>query len=757
MYVNESIFILIFMTVILADQQFSFLLKPSGNLKLARALRLTIALCVSLAIGQLTGYSDWGIAVGIDSLFFLLSDAGGLYSTRAISLLFTILMSTGLVALATFVSKFLIIKLILTFFSLFFAGYIALYGHPGVLSGIVIGLFTLVTLYLPSGGWEIASERVIICLIAGVWTMILCLGILPLNPYLSLKKSVSQCYKAIIDYINQSQNCSETEELKRVSKLRETLQNARQDWALNRKLRLGNTPLGEAVIILIQDADHLITSIVTLRELVQLHQQDEQFLTVRILVDDAFHKIALFCENLIKFLWNQSVSVDSSNLKRIISAVAQQKQLQQKTIGDQVEDYPALVVIEQIVSTLETIIRQLDCTAKTISQIRNKQSINHPEKDKILSAETETLSQFRWFSGLEPLRDNFTFDSSFFRHGLRLGSMTTLGVAIYSLTEIPQGNWLTITILVVLQPHFGGTFQRFFHRMFGTILGSIITPILWIIIPNSLILESINLASIVLGFSLVPFHYGLAVFFISIFAIGLQMIQDGGNWEYAMVRFLWTCVGSALAFVGGFILFRSNEKEQLSAKLIKAISASHDYFNTVLSVYLGTTPSDLNWILKQRQKTRLAYFNAQASLQQLSSDPNTSTAEIEPRMTLLIYLHQFSRSVSVLFAQLEQFTGTEPPPELATFVEQVNQFFSALIPAISTQTLPPPFPNFESSIQAIKSHLHSLQATRLQEFAMQKNDTPTRQILKDYTILGIELNQMLDSLNSIHATVGRLV
>lgn len=743
------------MTGILADKQFRFLLKPSGNLKLARGLRLTIALSVSLAVGQLTGHPDVGFAVGIDSLFFLLSDAGGFYSTRAISLLFTIIISTGLVTLATLVSNILLFKLILTFFSLFFAGYIAVFGHPGVLSGIVIGLFTLVTLYLPAGGLEIASERAMICLIAGGWTMILCLGIWPLNPYLPLKKSISQCYQAIADYINQGKNCSSIEELKRVNQLRETLENARQAWTLNRKLRLGNTPFGEAVIILVQDADHLITSIVTLTELAQLHQYDPQFITVGLLVDDALAKIALFCQNLIKLLWNQSVSIDSYNLKRIAIAIAQQKQLQQQTIGNQVEDYPALVIIETIVSTLETIIRQLDCTAKTITQIRKNQSINHPQKDKILSAETETLSQFKLISGLDPLRDNFTLDSSFFRHGLRLGIMTTMGVAIYSVAELPQGNWLTITILVVLQPNFGGTFQRFFHRMFGTIIGAIITPILWMSIPNSLILESLNLGSIILGFSLVPFHYGLAVFFISIFAIGLEMSREGGNWQVAMVRFLWTCIGAALAFVGAFVLFRSQEKEQLSAKLMKAITASNDYFNMVLSVYLGTASDDLNRITKQRQKTRLAYFNAQAALQQLSSDPNTSTAEIEPKMTLLIYLHRFSRSVSVLFAQLEHFTGTEPHPELATFVEQVNQFFDQLVNAILTGTLPPAFPNFEPSIQAIQNHLHGLQATRLQEFAREQNYTPTRQILKDYTILGIELNQMLDSLNSIHSTMIR--
>lgn len=137
-------------------------------------------------------------------------------------------------------------------------------------------------------------------------------------------------------------------------------------------------------------------------------------MTVRILVNDALEKIASFCLNLVKLLWNKSVSVDTGYLQSIVTAIAQQKQLQQKTIADHAEDYPALVVIEQIISTLETIIIQLDSTASTVIQIKNNQSINRIPKDKILSAESELLSGSKTPSWFDSLRDNFTFDSSFF-------------------------------------------------------------------------------------------------------------------------------------------------------------------------------------------------------------------------------------------------------------------------------------------------------------------------------------------------------
>lgn len=738
------------------NSSFQFLLKPNGKIQTARGLKIAITLIFALSMGLFTTDSEVGLSVGLASIFFLLSDVGGFYTTRAITLLFTIITCTILVGLGTFVSGILILKLLFTFCSLFLAGYIALYGHPGVMAGIVIGILTLFNLNLPSGDWILASQRIMICLIAGGWTLLLSLAIWPVNPYLPLKKSVSRCYKAIAEYINSSRFNSSEDELKRVAKLRASLQTARQTWAFNRQLRLGNIPIGEAVIILLQDADNLINAIVNLSELVQLYRDDEQFITVNILINNALDEIANLCNNLSKLILNQSADIDLSNLKQLSIAISQQKQLQQQIIEDHVEDYPALVVMGRLISILDQVVEQLECTVETADQMKNNLSLTHPRKQQIISSETEALLATKQATWWEALRDNFTLKSNFFRHGLRLAIAITLGVVIYTLANLPVGYWISVTILVVLQPDFGSTFQRFFHRVLGTVIGAIITPILWVIIPSQLIFSIINISSIILGFSLVPYHYGLGVFFISIFAIGLEMSREGGDWRVAMIRFLCTCVGGALAFITAFLLFRDGEKEHLSNQLAKALEASHYYFIKVMEVYLGKTEYNLSNLNKERQKVRLVYFNTQATLQRFSSDPQTSPDELEPRIALLIYLHRFSRSITVLLSQLEQFSGSQPPPELGNFVEKVDQIFTQFAHSISTGNVPPSLPNLEPSIKTIQTYLQELQATRLEEFATHQENTLTREILKDYTILGIELNQISNSIKSIQSTLIRM-
>ncbi len=89
--------------------------------------------------------------------------------------------------------------------------------------------------------------------------------------------------------------------------------------------------------------------------------------------------------------------------------------------------------------------------------------------------------------------------------------------------------------------------------MFGTILGSFFVLALLRIIDNPLWLEIIGVISIAIALTLVRFHYSLAVFFITIFALIISRLDasnDGINLEY--IRIVYTLIGSALAFALSF-------------------------------------------------------------------------------------------------------------------------------------------------------------------------------------------------------------
>ncbi len=714
---------------------FKFIFQPGGDLEISRGLRTLLAFGIPLAIGELTSHRAVGNGIGLTALYFILADVGGSYSTRAKALIATIIACTLSLFLATLLPEIWWLKILFTFGWMFAAGYVAVYGNSGVMVGIVTGLFFLFALVLPSGDWFLAWQRVRLSLMGGVWAMILCLAMWPLKPDLMLRESVARCYQALAGYIrdyrhNPNQQEVDSAQLQGGVQLRQTLETARNTLTLTRRGILGGSSIGELMVVLIQNVDCLITSVDSLIEFLEVHDRLPQFTTVKILVDNALEQISLAARNTAKLILNKPATVDLGSLKRIFQALVQQKQLQRQVINNNIEDYPSLVATDRLIVMVEKLIKELEYTAETAYQLKNSRLPHKQTRNASVLAKASALAESKTTSWLTPLRDNFTFDSTLFRHGLRLGITTAVGVEICLLAELPMGFWILLTILLVLQPDVGQTFQRFFHRIIGTILGSTVASILLLTIVSSRLLQAISVLSISLAFCLLRFHYSIAVLFISIFAAILSELDEPvGNWQISLIRIFCTLIGAGLALIAAFFLFRHREREKLSAYLAEAIDSSRYYFQAVMAVYLGQAPTERGVIAQKQRQDRLAYCNAQTSLQRSLSAPQTKQSEIEPALTLISYIHRFSRAITILMAQLEHFSGSEPHPELATFVRQVNQALAQLSNSLVNFTAPAPLPDLENTCRQINLHLYNLQARRLEEFAAQQECTLTLKVL----------------------------
>ena len=742
--------------------KFKFIFQISGELEISRGLRTLLAFGIPLAIGELTSHPAVGKGIGLTALYFILADVGGSYPTRAKSLIATIIACALSLFVATLLPQTWWLKVLFTFVWMFAVGYVSVYGHPGVMAGIVTGLFFLYEIELPSGDWFLGWQRVGVCLMGGVWAMILCLAIWPLKPELPLRESIARCYQAIARYIrdyrhNSNQQEVDSAQLQRGVQLRQTLQTARKTLTLTRRGRLGGSSIGELMVVLIQNLDRLITSVDSLIDFLEVHYHLPQFTTVRILVDHALQQISLAARNTAKLILNKSATVDLGSLKRIFQALVQQKQLQRQVINNNIEDYPSLVATDRLIVMLEKLIKELEYTAETAYQLKNNSRLPDKQtKNASVLTKAEADIESKTTSWLAPLRDNFTFDSTLFRHGLRLGITTAIGVGIYLLADLPKGFWIFLTILLVLQPDVGQTFERFFHRILGTILGATVTPIVLLTIPSDGILLAISVLSISVAFCLLRFHYSIAVFFISIFAAILSELGEPvGSWQISLIRIFCTLIGAGLALIAAFFLFRSREVEKLAAYLAGALDSSRLYFQTVMAVYLGQAGIAPLVIAQKQQQDRLAYCNAQASLQRWLGDPDTKQSEIEPALTLISYIHRFSRSVTVLMVQLEHFSGSEPHRELATFVCQVEGALAQLANSLVKGNAPAPLPELENTCHQINLHLQNLQARRLEEFAAQQECTPTLRVLRDFSLVGTQLEKMVDYLTAMHSAVSR--
>ncbi|MHC5764031.1 MAG: FUSC family protein [Nostoc sp.] len=717
-----------------------------GKPAISNGLRAAFALGVPMLIGQLINQRESGLLVGLMAHFVNLANVGGPYQIKAKAMAQATLGITVSVFVGTLVAQVPVLAVVLTLLWGIASGFASLYGNAGANVGLVVGISFITTIAQP-GNLEVALVRSLLCLTAGGWAMLLSLVMWPFRPYDPIRLALADCFSAIANYIQAFVGKVATTE--NILEIRKALETARTALGTLRIGQSSRSWINEPFLLLIQDGDRLLGLVVALTELLETHFQQQQYYTVQQLVDDALKQISVILQAIAKVISRKPASIDLGNLKRISEALKEQESLQRKAIAGSETDYTTLVAFTNLVLTLKKLIKQLQYTAQTAKSLADRSKMSQRDIDRLLLFEEEQRSP------LSLLKENLTLDSAIFRHALRIGVSLTVGVILYSVTNLPMGYWVTLTIILVLKPNLGATFKRFFQRVGGTILGAVLAAILLATITSKPVLDIIILLTVFFGVSLIGFNYGYSVIFFSIFVLLIIDIGHPISWQLAGFRVLNTLIGAGLAFASHYFLWPNWERDRLPSQLATALRESHKYFWDVMAVYQGTKEPDSS-IISQRRQTGLAIGNAQASFQGLLREPKMHQELVEPVMTLLLYMGRFNNAVTVLAVHLEHFRGTVPLPELETFVCQISLLLEQLADSVQQEIPPPPLPDLEETLLKIQPYLQALRTARIEELAVNQGHTPIRQAVIDYSILDLEIDQIVRRLTAMHSAMVRL-
>jgi uncharacterized membrane protein YccC len=357
---------------------------------------------------------------------------------------------------------------------------------------------------------------------------------------------------------------------------------------------------------------------------------------------------------------------------------------------------------------------------------------------------------------LAKLRDNLTLDSLVLRHALRLAVTAAVAVIVYSVFGLKEGYWVTLTVLVILKPYSGATFQRGVQRVVGTVLGGILAAILASAIRTPLIMACLLFPLTVITVSLQRLNYGFYVFFLTPQVVLMDNVFKPGNWLLATDRILDTAIGGALALIGGYLLWPSWEHRRISEQFAATIEANCIYFQRVLAQYLGRE-SQRQSLQAALEQVRLENTNAEASFQRLLSEPRKRNANLEPMMAVITYIQQFSNTLTTLTAHLSEWSGKHELPGLEKFTRQIEAVMADLANSVRSGSPPQPLPEMEETHNEIASHLQRLHTVRMAEIVAEPGNTPTREAVLDYTLVGIEVERIIRIVTILHSAICRVI
>ncbi|MFY2556596.1 FUSC family protein [Corallococcus terminator] len=663
-------------------------------------LRAALAVGVPMVVAA-TQHLPAATWVGLAALFVTLVDRGGPYRDRALTMGAMTLLG-AVMGLVSALHPPSWAAVLLTFLWVTACGFARSYGDTPGLMGVVLANYTVVSLALPAHDFTAALSRSGLFILGGLWAMMLALVLWPLRPYRPARFAIARCYRELADRAEEvgkwplegpTAPTNLVEVVDWESRVRQSLEEARGVLASTRRGRAGESDRGEHLLVLLEGVDAVLALLVALPETLEWSPREARYHSLRSEVQRALSEHARDLRHIARALEQDKEAPEPStwNAERVRRALAAQV-----TEGGLPDSARAAY------SHAEALLVRLREYTEALLEVANHLEDGRPVESDLPMGPHPDSQRSRPL--LEPLRDNLGLDSVIFRHAMRLGVTAAIATALVRGLGLDHGYWVIITVIVVLQPYSGMTFQRGLQRAGGTLLGSALAAGLVALVRDPAVL----LVAIMLFFAVAIAVKPLSLsFFQVLLAPALVLLAEiqTGDWELAGVRIANTMIGGAIALVGARLLWPSPEHVRFPEEVANALRADREYLLSVASASSDAEPE----VREARRKLGLQLLSAEASFQRLLTEYRGASRQLEPAMALLTYARRFGAAVTALAAS-RQWHGRQDLAPVASFAGNVLEDLAL---AVEHRREPSPLPKTVTTLQGDTDVLSRTQLDRL--------------------------------------------
>ena len=477
--------------------------------------------------------------------------------------------------------------------------------------------------------------------------MAIALIVWPLRPYRPARVAIGDAYAALADYVEQLaadsvvRHTSEwpvTFSPARTTTVRTCLERAGEVLLQLRRGRPAAAERGERLLVLTELADQLFGHCVALGETLAALRSDGRIDAAHDACTAQLRAIASTARSL-----GEGVLVERGNSVIPVpwngTPVREALQAQHSR--------PAAPQYEHAADILDRAAQFAGSASATIQALNAGRPEGDPGSRALLvrSALVEEAPEANspWIS----LRAVLAPDSLIVRFAFRVAVVTTVAVALTELLDLKRGYWVTITVIVILQPYTGVTLTRAVQRVLGTVLGGLLAAGLGAYFHDPRAILVIATVFVACCVALLPVNYAaFSVFLTPTFVLLAE--ASAGDWHLAGTRVTNTLLGGALALGGARFLWPSPERTRYPSYAAAALAANSAYLDFVIAHYDDTDAAAGETMRRLRRAIGLATVNAEESLQRALAEAHGDTRALAPALTFLAYTRRFTASVAAL-------------------------------------------------------------------------------------------------------------
>ncbi|MFL5291431.1 MAG: FUSC family protein [Myxococcales bacterium] len=609
--------------------------RPAISLGL-RAATVTVP---PLVIGELTGRPGL-LWMSLGGWLCALADPGGPYPLRAAAMAAYLVFGTLATILGTATYRAWASVLVLFVFGACTSLARGL-GDAAATVGAIVLIMLCIAVGSPAPAGALTRGALVGA--GSLLAIALALGLWPVHPYRPARAAVADCYRALADLVDALARLPSGSLAAREAaaaqaartappRVRAALETARAALAAVRRGRAADTQRGEILLVLFESADLSLGSLsAAIDPLAASPGVDPSFLRP---LADSFRGIALATVGR---------GDDAPGAPRL----------------DEPIGHPDLHAFLEPVMITATFAAEM---ADALRTGKHAQPTPAPLPDAPARL---------------PLRDQLALGSPLVRHAARMAFGLAAAGVLGQMLHLSRGYWMTVTVVIVLQPDLGSTVRRALDRVAGTVLGAVVAAVVAPLVHRPFVFGALLFPLSAVAVALRPINYALYSAFVTLVFL-LISEAFSGDWHLAGVRIGTTLLGGAVALVFAFLFWPTREAERLPAQIAAMLSALRQYISAARLGGEGERAA--------RRRFGLAAAAADASLSRLLHEPGAREEQIEAMMAALTYARRLRASVAALFA-----AGYEPAAA-RDLAGRVDAALERLASAFSEHRDPPPSP-----------------------------------------------------------------
>jgi len=612
----------------------------------ADGLRITIGvLCPSLILAQF-GMLQYGMTLSLGALCISVVDSPGPIVHRrnamliTTALLFVISILVGITNKNIYVTGTLLV--ICSFiFSMFF-----LYGNRAASIGTAVLLIMVLSID-DIRPWREVIFYAMLVLVGSIWYTLLSYFVYRLRPYRLAQQILSDSIHEVSEFlrakakfyhvgVDYEKNYAELLQLQ--VHVHEKQDEVRDVLFRTREIVRESTPEGRFLLLVFVDMVDLFEQVMsTYYNYKQLH---EQFDSAGILrrYERVINQIAAALDEISFALksggtpnLDPKLIIGVEKLKYKITLLEKNKDQKYSTLG--------LIALKNIEVNIENIVGRV----KTINGYFNKKEKKNLKKRDVDVDKFVNRQSFDF----KLLMDNLSFNSSTFRHSLRVAIVMLIGFMVAKSLNFAHSYWILLTILVISKPGFSLTKERNYQRLFGTVIGAFIGMGILVYIHDKNTLFVILLICMIGSYSFQRKNYVVSVLFMTPYILVLFDFLGMGSLSIARERIYDTLIGSGIALLASYSLFPNWEHEKLKTAMIDVIKANSNYFKEVTLLYFEQTHNSTNYKVA-RKEVYVNTANLASLFQRMFSEPKSKQLYMQELHQFTVLNHLLSSYIATL-------------------------------------------------------------------------------------------------------------